>query len=148
MTSSDSDELIKIGRSSKHPAIRAEQLTNQTSTIGEFHLEWYKEVNNSKFLETYLHYILKDFHYKKEYYLIDTLLAIEIIENSLDSLLLIEKNNLKTFKSKMVAYTKRLKALEILLKIEKDNNNRYRFFKRIDILKKIIEKLSISIDRN
>lgn len=148
MTSSDSDELIKIGRSSKHPAIRAEQLTNQTSTIGEFNVEWYKEVNNSKFLETYLHYILKDFHYKKEYYLIDTLLAKEIIEYSLDSLLLIEKNNLETFKSKIIIYKKRLKAFEILLKLEKDNNERFRIFKRIDNFKKIIEKLSISIDKN
>ncbi len=74
---------IKIGKTTKPPEIRAEQLSKQTSNIGHFKVEWSKKVNDASFYENYLHYVFKIFHYEKEFFSVQSDLAIKIAETTI-----------------------------------------------------------------
>ena len=70
-------DVIKIGKTVKHPEVRAEQLNKQTGTIGKFKVEWFVEVRDESILEFILHTYLKDYHKTKEYFNIELMRAIE-----------------------------------------------------------------------
>jgi hypothetical protein len=72
--------IIKIGQTSKHPQIRANELSKQTSAIDKFIVEWYMEVPNSLLSEKILHNAFEDKRYNKEYFEIDLEEAIRISE--------------------------------------------------------------------
>ena len=42
-TNPEKPELVKVGRTNKHPEIRANELSRQTGTIGKFVVEWHLE---------------------------------------------------------------------------------------------------------
>lgn len=88
--SNEEHEKIKIGRTDKHPEVRAEQLSKQTGTIGKFNCEWYKEVKNSEYIEKSIHYFLKEFHYEKEYYMLEPILAQELADKIINDIEAIE----------------------------------------------------------
>ena len=56
--------------------------SKKTASIGDFKLQWFEEVSDCHFMESYLHFIFKEFHYKKEFFKIDLDLAIEIAKVS------------------------------------------------------------------
>jgi hypothetical protein len=70
-------DVVKIGKTVKHPEVRAEQLNKQTGTIGKFKVEWFVEVRDESILEFILHTYLKDYHKTKEYFNIELTRAIE-----------------------------------------------------------------------
>jgi hypothetical protein len=71
---------IKIGRTDKHPEIRADQLNRQTGTIGKYKCEWFTEVQNSEIIEKTIHYYLRDFQYDKEIFTSTMEYTITLIE--------------------------------------------------------------------
>lgn len=80
---SSNPEIIKIGKTDKHPEIRAEQLNRQTGVIGKYEVLWSKEVKNNDIAEKILHFCFEDYRVEKEYFKINITLAIEISETVL-----------------------------------------------------------------
>ena len=83
--------MIKVGRTNKHPEIRANELSRQTGTIGKFIVEWHLEVPDSELAEKVAHFKLREFHHLKEYYSISAYDAHLILEKFIISLFEIEK---------------------------------------------------------
>ena len=77
---SDKPELIKVGRTNKHPEIRANELSRQTWAVGKFVVEWHLEVTDSEIAEKVAHFKLKEFHYAKEFFSINAYDAHLILE--------------------------------------------------------------------
>lgn len=77
-----SSDILKIGKTNKHPEIRAEQLSKQTGTIGKYECVWFKEVINNALVEAFLHFIFKPFHFQKEQFKMNKDAAIEFAEKS------------------------------------------------------------------
>jgi hypothetical protein len=113
MSDSEHEDKIKIGKTEKHPEIRAEQMSKQTASIGDFKLQWFEEVSDCHFMESYLHFIFKEFHYKKEFFKIDLGLAIEIANESTLYFKELENKLKDLFLGKVEFIEKRIKALEI-----------------------------------
>lgn len=82
-TNNEMPELIKIGRTDRHPVLRAEQLSKQTGVLGTFLAEWFLEVPDSEMAEKLVHYKMKEHRYKKEFFKISVSKAVEIIEQTL-----------------------------------------------------------------
>jgi hypothetical protein len=82
-TNNEMPELIKIGRTDRHPVLRAEQLSKQTGVLGTFVAEWFLEVPDSEMAEKLVHYKMKEHRYKKEFFKISVSKAVEIIEQIL-----------------------------------------------------------------
>ena len=82
LSNSERPELIKIGRTDKHPVLRAEQLSRQTGVLGQYVAEWYIEVPDSVIAEKLAHYQMKEYHYQKEFFKTSVSVAIEKIEGS------------------------------------------------------------------
>jgi len=59
---------FKIGKTKDNPIIRAKTLTKQTGAIGEFKVEWSKEVPDMNIAESILHYKFRENHYEKEFF--------------------------------------------------------------------------------
>jgi hypothetical protein len=83
--SNDSNDLLKIGKTSKHPEIRADQLSKSTASIGLFNVEWFKAVDDIDIAEQILHYIFREYRTKsnKEFFK----LSIELAKVSSDKIL-------------------------------------------------------------
>ena len=88
---SDKPELIKVGRTNKHPEIRANELSRQTWAVGKFVVEWHLEVTDSEIAEKVAHFKLKEFHYAKEFFSINAYDAHLILEQFIIPLFEIEK---------------------------------------------------------
>ena len=147
MSGSEHNGKIKIGRTDKHPQVRADQLSKQTSSIGEFKVEWYREVENSEFIESFLHYIFRDFHFKKEYFEIDINSASRIADSATDYLLKIEDKLTDTYNEIISALSQEIEALEIVRKYDKgdDYNESIIILKSVEDCKIIKEKLENKI---
>ncbi|MBE7443501.1 MAG: GIY-YIG nuclease family protein [Flavobacteriales bacterium] len=112
--SNEEHEKIKIGRTNKHPEVRAEQLNRQTGVIGKFICEWFKEVKDSEYIENSLHYFLRDFHYEKEYYILEPIFAQELankIINDIEAIDMAVPSIIKDRKSSTEARIKILKKM-------------------------------------
>ena len=83
LTNSEKHELIKVGRTNKHPEIRANELSRQTGTIGKLEVEWHLEVTDSEIAEKVAHFKLREFHHSKEYFSISAFKARGILEKAL-----------------------------------------------------------------
>lgn len=69
-------DLVKIGKTQYNPRMRANKLSNETGAIGQFIAEWFMEVPDNDLAEKILHFKLKKFHYKKEFYQVKLTQAI------------------------------------------------------------------------
>lgn len=78
--------LLKIGRTKRHPEIRAKVLNGQTGAIGNFKVEWFKEVSDSIYVEKTLHYYFRNYHQEKEFFLMELNIAIEVADFIIKSL--------------------------------------------------------------
>jgi hypothetical protein len=58
----------KIGKSKENPIIRAKTLSKQTGALGEFKVEWDKEVPEMNIAEQILHYKFSKYHCEKEFF--------------------------------------------------------------------------------
>ena len=96
LSNSERPELIKIGRTDKHPVLRAEQLSRQTGVLGQYVAEWYIEVPDSVIAEKLAHYQMKEYHYQKEFFKTSVSVAIEKIEATLLPFFKIEALNTLT----------------------------------------------------
>ena len=78
--------IIKVGKTTKHPEVRAYQITSQTGTFGQFHVEWFMQVPDCNIAEKIAHNKLNDFrsNSRKEFFEIDIDKAINILETSLN----------------------------------------------------------------
>ena len=108
---SDKPELIKVGRTNKHPEIRANELSRQTSAVGKFVVEWHLEVTDSEIAEKVAHFKLKEFHYAKEFFSINAYDAHLILEQFIIPLFEIE--------SPMIYYSKALSRENRIIKATK-----------------------------
>jgi hypothetical protein len=66
-----SNDLLKIGKTTHNPRVRAEKLSRETGAIGKFIVEWFMEVPNCELAEKIIHFRLQEFHYEKEFYKTD-----------------------------------------------------------------------------
>lgn len=83
LSNTERPELIKIGRTDRHPVLRAEQLSKQTGVLGTFIAEWFLEVPDSIMAEKLVHYKMKEYHYDKEFFKTSVAIAVEVIEQTL-----------------------------------------------------------------
>lgn len=127
MSNPEFDSKVKIGKSSKIPHIRAEQLTKQTATIGKFIVEWYMEVPDYDIAETIAHYKLEEFNFQKEYFKITILEASKILENTFCEFFKIEQPII--FKGKkIIEHNKTFKPKEDLLHKHSNADNKEKIF--------------------
>ncbi len=89
-------DVVKIGKTVKHPEVRAEQLNKQTGTIGKFKVEWFAEVRDESILEFILHTYLKEYHKTKEYFNIELTRAIEFSKKY--------QKNIRFFQQRLMLY--------------------------------------------
>jgi len=94
---SDQPDLIKVGKSTKNPILRAEQLSKQTSASGQFKVEWYMEVPDIDIAENICHFRLKEFHYNKEYFKIQFDEAKQILTIELVNFFKLENSDFTVF---------------------------------------------------
>jgi T5orf172 domain len=88
---SDKPDLIKVGKTSKHPHIRANDLSKNTAATGKFSVEWFMEVPDAELAENIAHFKLKEYHFNKEYFSIKPFDAHLILEKFLIPLFEIKK---------------------------------------------------------
>ena len=132
--SNNEHEKIKIGKTNKHPQVRAEQLSKQTGSIGRFTCELFKEVKNSEYIEKTLHYFLREFHYEKEYYLLDLMTAKEFANKIVKDIEAIEEVIPLIIENTTPSIEARIKIIKKM--IEKESAP-----KKIELLKKRLELL-------
>ena len=91
-SNSQHPEIVKVGKTTKHPEIRAKELSG-TGTVGKWQVEWYMVVPDAEIAEKTAHYLLKEFRGepKKEFFKIKTLEASTIIEKKLVEFFEIQK---------------------------------------------------------
>jgi hypothetical protein len=88
---SDKPDLIKVGKSSKNPHIRANDLSKNTAATGRFSVEWFMEVPDAELAENIAHFKLKEYHFNKEYFSIKSHKAHFILEKFLIPLFELEQ---------------------------------------------------------
>ena len=110
-TNPEKPELIKVGRTNKHPEIRANELSRQTAAIGKFIVEWHLEVSDSEIAEKVAHFKLKEFHHSKEYFSISAYDAHLILEQFIIPLFEIE--------NPIIFYSQTLSRKNRLIKLSK-----------------------------
>ena len=76
-------DIVKIGHTQGNPEVRADKLTRETGVLGEFVVEWYAELSNSKIGEQLIHNLFDKFHIDKEYFHIELEEAIKLFEDKL-----------------------------------------------------------------
>lgn len=89
-------EIVKVGKTTKHPEIRAKELSSQTGSVGKWQAEWYMVVPDAEIAEKTAHYLLKEFREdpKKEFFKISILKAAGIIEKKLVEFFEIKKTEI------------------------------------------------------
>lgn len=133
---------IKIGKTTKNPEIRAEQLSKQTSSIGQFNVEWFQKVDNIDFSEDYLHYVFREFHYKKEYFLINIDLALKIAIAAFNAVKALHSKVGKVIKNEISIKFEKID----ILKTEKENSNKEQSEISMEILN-LTDKLSVYLKK-
>lgn len=105
---------FKIGKTKDNPIIRAKTLTKQTGAIGEFKVEWNKEVPDMNIAESILHYKFRENHYKKEFFEFDLENTKNDAEKILDNFFGDEfkEERIKIAKTKAKEMLKKLKEIE------------------------------------
>jgi T5orf172 domain len=88
---SDKPDLIKVGKTSKNPHIRANDLSKNTAATGKFSVEWFIEVPDAELAEKIAHFKLKEYHFNKEYFSVKPYDAHLILEKFLIPLFEIKK---------------------------------------------------------
>jgi hypothetical protein len=88
---SDKPDLIKVGKSSKNPHIRANDLSRNTAATGKFNVEWFMEVPDAELAEKVAHFKLKEYHFNKEYFTKKPFHAYRILEKFLIPLFELEQ---------------------------------------------------------
>jgi hypothetical protein len=77
MSLSENPSILKIGKS-KDPQLRAKHLSAQTASLSTFTLEWSKKVTDMDFTERVLLHVFGEYHFRKEFYQVDLILAKDI----------------------------------------------------------------------
>ena len=75
--------LVKVGKTKKHPEVRAEELSRRTGVIGSFTANWYVEVPDCDVGERLAHQTLSKFHFEKEFFELELEQAIEFVKQRL-----------------------------------------------------------------
>jgi len=136
---------VKVGRTNKHPEIRAEQLNKQTANIGIFIVEWYRSVEDSQFYEKLLHYLLRNFHYKKEYFFIEIPLAIQIADKAISLMDTLQKELVDIYKTTLNNYDDIIAGFEVLVEISENSKDANPYILRMEEInnnkQKIIQHL-------
>ncbi len=126
------ENLFKIGGTNKNPAIRADQLSRQTGTIGKFQVEWSIVVPDWRVAEQMAHYLLREQAEEKEYFKLDMLQSTEMLMAKLTQFFelttteIYASESLKKevkiidFKGKAQEILKKLKEEQELEKLEKE----------------------------
>jgi len=78
ITHPDKRGILKIGRTSKDPFVRAKSLCT-AGVLGSFDVLWVAEYANSSWAEATIHKLLSDYHFEKEFYSINLDQAKEIL---------------------------------------------------------------------
>ena len=120
-----------MGKSTKNPILRAEQLSKQTSASGQFKVEWYMEVPDIDIAENICHYKLKEFHYNKEYFKVELGSAKQILTQELIVFFKLENSDLTVFFSEK-KILKPKEALELISKIVAANIKAKEMIKRME----------------
>ena len=79
-----SEQLLKVGKTTKTAEVRAGQLSRQTGVPANFEIVWERSVPNITLAEHILHYFLHPYAYNKEFFALSRELAIEICQEILD----------------------------------------------------------------
>jgi hypothetical protein len=82
--------LLKIGRSTRHPNERAKELSSSTSTPTSFKLIYFECFEDDRLLEKNVHKALHPFRYSKEFFEVDKKMAVITIKK--EKLLLLGKD--------------------------------------------------------
>ena len=106
--------LLKIGGTSKDPAVRADRLTHQTAAIGKFVVEWYMVVPDWRLAEKMAHFLLKNYHDYKEFHKLSSIDAVNQIQDKISSFFGSYKPYI--FKSELFIQRERMIELEEDLK--------------------------------
>jgi nitrate reductase alpha subunit len=109
---SDKPDLIKVGRTSKHPQIRANDLSKNTAATSKFSVEWFIEVPDAELAENIAHFKLKEYHSNKEYFSLKPYDAHLILEKFIIPLFEIKKP--------VIVYDGKLNAL---IRLTKESKN-------------------------
>ena len=140
LSNDNSPNIIKIGKTTKEPIFRVQQLNRQTGVIGNYKLEWSKECEDIDILEKVLHYIFRDFRIKKEFFEIDLEEAIKAAEKVINAFLNIENSlDSKMFDEKRIEVLKNKLPLVATKEEEKKI--------RVDIAKVKLKELSKQIEK-
>jgi hypothetical protein len=75
-------EIIKVGKTNRHPETRATELSKATGTIGKYFVEWFMEVTDNELAEKVAHFKLDKFRVdkNKEQFEISALEAHKMLE--------------------------------------------------------------------
>jgi hypothetical protein len=134
LSNDHSPSILKIGKTSKEPVFRIEQLNRQTGVIGTYKLEWSKEVEDCDIVEKVLHHIFRDFRVQKEFFKIELNAAIQIADKAVAEFLAIETNlDSQTFEKK------RIEVLESQIRLAKTEEEKIKI--RIEIGKFKLRKM-------
>jgi len=109
---------FKIGKTKDNPVIRAKTLTKQTGAIGEFIVEWEKEVPDMNIAESILHYKFREYHFEKEFFEFDLeetkIVAKKTLDNFFtDDILKAELKAAEIEAEKMMKEMEEIEAAEI-----------------------------------
>ncbi len=78
--------IVKIGKSRFDPTKRAGQLSRYTGVLGEFKVEWSREVEDSDIAERLLHFVFRKSRQQKEFFVLESHVAKTWAEAVLDGL--------------------------------------------------------------
>ena len=141
---SDKPDLIKVGRTSKHPHIRANDLSKNTAATGRFNVEWFMEVPDAELAEKIAHFKLKEHHANKEYFSLKPFDAYLILEKFLIPLFEINKPVI-TYEGKiklLIELNKKSKSASKKLKIVL-NNSQSEIDEKIEVATKTLKKVDV-----
>jgi len=108
--------IVKIGRTNRDPAVRADHLSRQTGSIGNFKVEWFKEVEDAVAIEKLLHYVFRHFHLQKEYFAIGVPFAKEIAEKTIQGIEDIEEKVFEGLEPQNISLNEAIEAIQTALK--------------------------------
>ncbi len=145
LSNSELEGKIKIGKTTKHPEVRAEQLTKQTSNVGVFNVEWHAEVDDSSFYEKYLHYVFKKYHYEKEFFLIESGLSIEIAKTAFENIKDLDNKVIQTIEKYKKEIKEAIETLELLAKMEESEKELKDIVAAIKRLENILKTINSNI---
>lgn len=79
-TNTHSPDVVKIGKTSRHPELEAEKLNAQAGVRGQFNVAWFKEVPDNAISLKIIHFCLREWNDEKEFFKIGKEEAIYIAD--------------------------------------------------------------------